>query len=465
METATVIPQGNILRAYWHKEVLAMLLLGFSAGLPYLLIFGTLSAWLRDEGVSRTTIGYFAWVGITLSVKFLWAPVIDRTALPWLDGRMGRRRSWLLVSQGMLAAGLLVMAITGPSESLLIFAGLALVMAFSSATQDICIDAWRIEVVSPALQGVMSSTYIIGYRIAMIVSGALALYLAQYFSWKFSYAVMGMCMLVGILTTLWIHEPERHISQETTAQEYVTYQLLVERFATKGIWDRFLRWFSSAVVSPFMDFFTRNGTRRALVILALVALYKLSDISMMMMANPLYLDLGFSKVHIANITKIFGVLVTIIGAVVSGVLIVRFGLRQMLLLGAALVAGTSLLFVWLAQYPAEVWIFNPGFVDINIEYSRLVIVITGDNFSNGFAATALVAYMSSLTNQAYTATQFALFSSLMTLPGKIISGFSGQIVDSMGYEWFFIYVSLLGIPAIFLCLLIFRYPDPSVKSG
>ncbi|HLB30438.1 MAG TPA: MFS transporter [Gammaproteobacteria bacterium] len=465
MNTGMQSQRGEVLKSYLRREVLAILLLGFSAGLPYLLIFSTLSAWLRDAGVSRTVIGYFAWVGITLSVKFLWAPVVDCLPLPWLDGKLGRRRSWLLISQILLAVGLLAMAATGPVDNLPIFAVLALVMAFSSATQDVCIDAWRIEIVSVDLQGIMSSTYIIGYRLAMIVSGAVALYLAQYFNWSFAYAVMSSCMLVGVMTTLWIREPARRLDKETDIKEDQTYQMAAAMIGLFGDRARFLRWFSTAVISPFTDFFSRNGLRKATMILSLVALYKLSDISMMMMANPLYLDLGFSKVHIANITKIYGILVTIFGAVVSGMLIVRYGLRQILLMGAILVSGTSLLFAWLAGFSAEIWVFNPGFVDVNIEYSRLLIVITGDNFSNGFAATALVAYMSSLTNRAYTATQFALFSSFMTLPGKIISGFSGRIVDSIGYELFFIYVALLGLPAIILCVMSFRYPDPSVKPA
>lgn len=453
-----------MLGAYCHREVLAILLLGFSAGLPYLLMFSTLSAWLRDEGISRTAIGYFAWVGMTLSIKVIWAPVIDRTPLPYLDKLLGRRRSWMLIAQIMIALGLFAMAYIGPVKNLSIFAGLALVMAFSSATQDICIDAWRIEAAPLSLQGVMSSTYIIGYRIAMIVSGAAALYLAHYFSWPFAYSVMGICMLVGIVTCLWIREPDKRISDDTREREEQVYRLVAGELLhvqQQSRLTRLTRWFTSAVVSPFTDFFSRNGFRKAMVILVLVGLYKLSDISMMMMANPLYLDLGFSKLHIANITKLYGVMVTILGAVVSGILIVRFGLRQMLLLGAVLVASTNLLFVWLAQYPAEIWVFRPGFIDFGIEYSRLIVVISGDNFSNGFAATTLIAYMSSLTNQAYTATQYALFSSLMTLPGKMISGFSGQLVDSIGYELFFIYVALLGIPSIILCLLIFRYPDPT----
>jgi PAT family beta-lactamase induction signal transducer AmpG len=413
-----------------------MVFLGFAAGLPFLLVFSTLSAWLRDVGIARTTIGFFSWVGITYSIKVFWAPVIDRLPLPGLTHQLGKRRSWMLLAQCAIALGLTGMALTDPHTDLQLIAVFALVVAFGSATQDITIDAYRIEAVDKRLQGAMAATYVLGYRVALLVAGAGAFYIAEGYSWTVAYLAMAALMGIGILTTLVIREPEHACDERTRALE-ARLEQAVGIQDKKTLAARLAVWFSDAVISPFVEFFQRNGSI-AILILLLVGCYKLSDITMGVMANPFYLDLGFSKTEIANISKIFGFFMTIAGAALGGVMVVRFGLLRPLLAGAILIASTNLLFVWLA-------VSEPDLV-------TLAVVISADNLSGGFAASAFIAYLSSLTNTSYTATQYALFSSLMTLPAKFIGGFAGVVVDTSGYASFFLYAGLLGLPAIFLVL-------------
>jgi len=410
------------LLVYARPKVVAMVFLGFAAGLPFLLVFSTLSAWLRDEGLSRSVIGFFSWVGITYSIKVFWAPVIDRLALPGLTRWLGRRRGWMLLAQFGIAAGLTGMALANPHTELTTIALLAVLVAFSSSTQDIVIDAWRIEAEADEYQGAMAASYVFGYRLALLVAGAGAFYIAEFESWRSAYLTMAALMGIGIATTLLVDEP-RHAP---TPGGPATDQPLPARLA---------RWGKTAVVDPFVDFFHRNG-RMALLILAVIGLYKLSDITMGVMANPFYLDLGFSKTEIANVTKIYGFFMTIAGAALGGILVTRYGIMRPLLLGAVMVAGTNLLFALLARSEPSL--------------PLLATVISADNLSGGLATSAFIAYLSSLTNQAYTATQYALFSSLMTLPAKFLGGFSGIVVDAHGYEFFFVYAAAIGTPAILL---------------
>lgn len=422
-----------------------MLFLGFAAGLPLLLVFSTLSAWLRDMEVSRSAIGFFGWVGITYSVKVFWAPVVDRLPLPYLTARLGKRRSWILMGQLGIVAGLLGMALVDSQQNLLGVALLALVVAFSSSTQDIAIDALRIEAAEPEYQGAMSATYILGYRVAMLVAGAGALFIAQYAeplvgtaaAWQWSYAAMAALMLVGVITVFVISEPAPP-EVESLGDELVQ-DLLHHQPRSKL--ERGAVWFASAVVAPFVDFFKRNG-RFAIVILLFIGLFRLSDIVMGIMANPFYLDLGFSKADIASIGKLFGFFMTIAGSFLGGLMVVRYGIYRPLLAGAIMVALTNLLFAHLAG--------------IGPDIKWLAVVISADNLSGGFSNAVLIAYLSGLTNRAYTATQYALFSSLMTLPGKFTSGFSGLIVDASGYSFFFTYAAVMGIPAILLAAYILR---------
>lgn len=430
---------------YRHPRVVTMLFLGFSAGLPYLLVFSTLTAWLRDYGISKTAIGFFSWVGITYSVKVLWAPVVDRIGLGALTRRLGQRRGWILLAQLLVMSGLLGMATVDPAVSLTPVVFFALLVAFGSATQDIAIDAFRIEAVDDEHQGAMAASYLLGYRLALLVAGAGSLHLAGSWDWTVAYTTMGLLVLVGVVTVLLISEPEHGRDRRTEAMESELVHSTDEALHMSSRIEHAVNWFVSAVVAPFVEFFRRNQSR-ALWILLLIAVYRLSDITMGIMANPFYLDLGFDKHQIANITKFFGFFMTIVGAGLGGVLVMRFGLKKPLLLGAILVASTNLLFAWLATLGA------------NIE--GLMIVVSADNLSGGIANACFIAYLSSLTNRAYTATQYALFSSLMTLPGKFVAGFSGIVVDGFGYEYFFIGAALVGLPAIALTVWLLNQPEP-----
>lgn len=432
---------GEAFSVYSRPRVVSMTFLGFAAGLPFLLVFSTLTAWLTDAGVTRSAIGFFAWVGLTYSVKVFWAPIVDRIRLPGLAIMLGQRRSWIFLGQVGIALGLLIMSFQQPGQNLAMVAVAALLVAFSSATQDIAIDAYRIEAEEDEFQGAMSASYIFGYRVALLVAGAGALFLADYYDWHTSYLVMSGLMAVGLITVLLVSEPEHKVGQKTLESEQRVVDFLLHS-EQKIAWLRNLQaWFIGAVVCPFVEFFERNG-RFALVILLFIACFRLSDIAMGIMANPFYLDLGFSKTEIASVAKIFGFLMTIAGAGICGLMVIRYGILKPLLAGAIAVAATNLLFVVLA-------ITGP-------QISWLALVISADNLSGGFATTAFVAYLSSMTNRSYTATQYALFSSLMTLPGKFISGFSGVIVDAYGYIHFFLFAALIGLPAILLVLVIQR---------
>ncbi|MGB5260306.1 MAG: MFS transporter [Gammaproteobacteria bacterium] len=419
---------------YTRPRVIAMVFLGFAAGLPFLLVFSTLTYWLSDAGVEKSTIGFFTWIGITYSIKVFWAPVIDRLPLALLSRKLGQRRAWMLLAQFTIVLGLTGMAFTDPATQLTQLALLALLVAFGSSTQDISVDAWRIEAVERELQGAMAATYVLGYRVALLVAGAGALYLAEFQSWPFAYLSMAALMGVGIMTTLVIREPQHVRDAQTAALEEKLERIIGIR-DRQSPWQRLAAWFSDAVVSPFVEFFQRNGAL-AILVLLLVGAYKLSDITMGAMAGPFYLDLGFSKTEIANVTKVFGFFMTIFGASLGGVLVVRFGILRPLLAGAILVASTNLLFVWLANSEPNL--------------TSLAVVISADNLSGGLATSAFIAWLSSLVNKTYTATQYALFSSLMTLPAKFVGGFSGIVVDATGYATFFLYAGLLGIPAILL---------------
>ena len=417
---------------YTNPRVIAMTFLGFSGGLPFLLVFSTLTAWLTEGNVSRSTIGFFAWIGITYSTKVLWAPVVDSIRVPFLTKILGQRRSWMLIGQIGIASGLVLMSLIGPSD-LLTLSFCAFLVAFSSATQDVAIDAFRIESAEPEHQGAMSAAYVFGYRLALLVAGAGALYLAEYFSWTITYLFMASLMLVGVVTVVLVAEPNRKAD------------LFPLELSAIGL----RRWFTGAVVGPFVDFFSRNG-KVAFIILLFISVFRLSDIAMGIMANPFYLDMGYSKTEIANVAKVFGFFMSIAGSLICGVLVVKWGLMRPLLIGAVAVALTILLFASLSVLEPKV--------------SYLAIVISADNISGGFAATAFIAYLSSLTNRAYTATQYALFSSLMTLPGKFISGFSGLVVDNFGYFEFFVVAAILGIPAILLVVWLSRYERTQLAS-
>ncbi|MCS6787262.1 MAG: AmpG family muropeptide MFS transporter [Thiobacillaceae bacterium] len=443
------------LKVYAHPRVLGMLFLGFSAGLPLLLVLGTLSFWLREAGIDRATIGFFSWVGLAYGFKWAWSPLVDRLPLPLLTRRLGRRRAWLLVSQVTIALALLGMAHTDPTQDLARLAWFALAVAFASATQDIALDAYRIEAVELRLQGAMAATYQAGYRLAMITAGAGALWIAAAFDpsaasyeqapWRVAYTVMALLMGVGILTTLIIREPQvdaqrAGLLRETLAREQRARAWLAGR-GLGGVWLRLAAWLHGAVLSPFLDFLRRYRWQ-AVLILALIAVYRISDVVMGVMANPFYVDLGYSKDEVAAVAKVYGVIMTIAGAALGGLLTVRLGVMKTLFLGAALSAATNLLFVWLAGRGHDL--------------SALVFVISADNLSAGIASAAFVAYLSGLTNVAYSATQYALFSSVMLLLPKFLAGFSGLVVDAYGYAVFFTTTAALGLPVLLLVWLAAR---------
>ncbi|MEA3278474.1 MAG: MFS transporter [Pseudomonadota bacterium] len=426
---------------YRHPRVIAMLFLGFSAGLPLLLVFGTLSAWLREAGIDRSTIGHVSWVATLYALKFAWAPLVDRLGLPVLTRALGQRRGWMLLAQGGVVAGLLLMATNDPNQALGLLVAAALLVAFASATQDIAIDAWRIESVEADLQGAMAATYQMGYRIGMIMAGAGALYFAEYLSWSEAYKIMAASMGVGVVTVLLVPEPVRKVDRETWRQEERVVRFIENSAHLSDRWRQIGAWFIGAVVCPFTEFFSRNG-KLALLILAFIAVFRLSDITMGVMANPFYIDMGYTKADIASVTKVFGLVMTMVGAAMGGVLVVRFGIMRMLLAAAVMVAATNLIFAWLATQEADI--------------ALLALVVSADNLSGGLAGSVFIAYLSSLANRAYTATQYALFSSLMLLPAKFLGGFSGDIVDATDYVVFFSYAAVLGLPAILLVLALMR---------
>lgn len=422
-------------RVYMQTNMLAMLLLGFSAGLPLLLVFGTLSFWLRKEGIDRSTIGYISWVALFYGIKFIWAPLVDRLPLPLLTARLGQRRSWMLFAQLGVLSGLLLLGTINPHEQLSLLVFFAILVAFSSATQDITLDAWRIESAPNKQQGAMAGTYQLGYRLGMLLAGGGAFSLAHFYSWNFAYKVMGISMLIGVFTTLFIKEPARKIDEQTWQKEESIKKHLDREGNAPSVIRSVTAWFIGAVICPFTEFFMRNGLF-AIVLLLFIATFRLSDITMGVMAGPFYVDMGYSELQVGLVSKTFGVGVTIAGALFGGVLVMRYGILRILILAGVLVVVTNLIFAWLAtQEPLTI---------------LLALVITADNLSGGIAGTVFIAYLSSLTNRAYTATQYALLSSVMLLPAKFLGGFSGDIVDKFGYIDFFIYAGCLGIPAILL---------------
>lgn len=432
------------IQVYREPKVLAMLFLGFSAGLPFMLVFSTLSAWLRDVGIERTTIGMLSWVGLIYSLKFFWAPIVDRVAIAGLTRWLGRRRSWMLLGQIGIAVALAQLAASDPvGGGLGPIVAAALLLAFSSATQDIALDAWRIESAPVAQQGALAAGYQLGYRVAIIIGSALALWIAADAGWGAAYLSMAGFALIGIVTTFIVDEPLQSERRVVFEQE----QRVIHFVADKAHWPAGLRsagaWFIGAVVCPFVDFFTRFGKPLAVLVLALVCTYRLTDFTMGVMANPFYLDLGYSLKQIAAVAKFFSSFATIIGVLVAGVLVAKLGALRSLTLGLVLTVVTNLAFMVLA------FIDEPSPV-------ALALIVSSDNFAMAIAGTAFMAYLSSLTSAAYTATQYALFSSLYALPGKMLMGFSGAFVDRFGYPIFFIYTSLLSLPALFLIIWLWR---------
>ncbi|PCI40888.1 MAG: MFS transporter [Rhodospirillaceae bacterium] len=495
---------GESARAFLNPKVISLLFLGFSAGVPILLVFSTLSVWLREAGVERATIGFFSWAALAYGFKFIWSPLVDKLPVPLLAGFLGPRRAWLLVAQTAIIGALCFMALTDPVLGLKAMAIGAILLAFSSATQDIVIDAYRIESADDDLQGLMSATYIAGYRIGMIVAGAGSLEISgfldvtdgyDFMAWQGTYFAMAAVMGIGVVTTFMISEPGLKNPVAETLDTAFDYGRFVALFALAAaafvvvfmMWPSMVALLSTflgqglakfvdgalrlsfsaatafgvglalvraglvkrqiayeAYVAPFADFFARFG-RVAILMLLLIATFRIADIVMGVMANVFYVDLGFEKQEIGRISKGFGLGATILGGFVGGLITVKYGVMKTLFLGGFLAAATNVLFAGMSTLGPQIW--------------ALMVVIAADNLAGGIASVAFVAYLSSLTSRSFTATQYALFSSLMMLLPKLIAGYSGVVVDAVGYVPFFLGTAALGLIPLVLIVFVVKYAD------
>jgi MFS transporter, PAT family, beta-lactamase induction signal transducer AmpG len=433
----------DTLRAIGQPKVAVMLGLGFAAGLPFMLVGNTMGYWLREGGIELTTIGFISWIGFAYSFKFLWAPLVDKIDAPILGRFLGRRRGWMVLSQILIAAALAAMAIVQPEGGIALFTALAALAAFASSTQDIVIDAWRIEASENSEEmAMLSSSYQLGYRAALLVTDALILILAAQLGWSLSYMSMAALMSVGVIATFFAVEPTRAAIETVKGA----------KVSLRSIYD--------AIAGPFIQFFKDHGAQ-ALLILAAVSLYRLPDFFMGPMANPLYADLGIAKEVVGAVRGSIGLFASLAGITAAGLCAIRFGLRTTMILGAILGPASNLGFSYLALMGNKSDVF------------ATVMVI--DNFSTGFAGTALVGYMSTLTSIGYTATQYALLSSFYTLLGKTLRGTSGFIVDSLksthqlfeAYAIFFLITAVIGVPAVILCLFLAKKikTEPAKMTG
>ena len=442
-DTAAVAPAARpgwrqVVGRLGQPKVAVMLLLGFASGLPFMLVGNTMGFWLREGGIELSAIGFLSWVGLAYSLKFLWAPVVDKVDAPLLGRWLGRRRGWMALSQITVILALAGMAIVKPEGGLMAFAVMALVAAFASATQDIVIDAWRIESSRNGEElALLSAGYQLGYRAALLVTDALILILAAYIGWSISYQAMAMAMGLGLLATFLAREPAAALRAATTHGSLMT---------GRGLFD--------AVAGPFIAFFKQHGSW-ALLMLLTISLYRLPDFVMGPMANPFYADLGIDKETVGAVRGSIGLFASLGGIAAAGLFAVRFGFVATLLMGAILGPGSNLAFAYLAHHGADATVFS--------------IAMVIDNFSTGFAGVALVGYMSSLTNVGYTATQYALLSSFYALLGKVLKGMSGVAVESLevgrtlldAYALFFVGTALVGLPALLLCLLLVMRRPPA----
>lgn len=434
-------PEGRgwlqALAVYRESRTLAMLFLGFSSGLPFYPAFQTMTIWLRESGIALPLIGMMAWATIPYSLKFLWAPVVDRMPLPFLTRLLGRRRSWLLLAQCCIAIGLLQLAASTPAAGMRRIVIWDLFLTFFAATQDIAMDAWRIESAPSSMQGAMAAAYQVGFRIALIAGSAGALTMAQAFNWHASYLGIALLASVGMVTTLFVREPQTPASREAAEREARTVEWLERR----AHWPKPLRnagaWFIGAVICPLVDFFARYRGPIALVIVAFIGTYRLTDYAEGGMTLPFFHDHGYSNEQIAWMVKIVGLTVSMLGVFIGGLLVAKWGLLRSLVAGSILMMCSSSGFLALATTHA------PTLLGLGLAngLNNLALAIQG---------TVFIAYLSSLTSQKYTATQYALFSSLYALAGKTVEGFSGFVSHAAGYQLFFVYTASLSIPALVL---------------
>ncbi|MEO1019784.1 MAG: AmpG family muropeptide MFS transporter, partial [Pseudomonadota bacterium] len=410
---------------YADRRVISILFLGFSSGLPIMLVASTLSAWLREADVSRSTIGLFAYVFLPYTLKFAWAPLMDRLPLPPLTTWLGRRRGWMLLTQICLIGAIFGLGQSDPAVDLYTTALFAVLVAFFSASQDVVIDAYRVEILPEEQLGAGAAVVVLGYRLAMWMATAAALVIADQIGWSAAYATMACLMLVGIVTVFLVPEPEG----STTA--------------IPGGRHGFRAWVISAVVEPFTDFFLRHGLKIAIAILAFISFYKACDVLLTLMANPFYLDVGFTKTQIGVVSGTFGLFATIGGGLLGGILVYRIGLLPTLLVAGLLQAGSNLMFAALAS--------------IGPSMSFFYLTIAIENVSGGLGTAAFVAYLSSLCNIHYTAVQYALLTSFMQMLGKyLIVPSSGFYADAVGWHWFFITSAFFALPGLALILWLQR---------
>ncbi len=435
------IAQGwaDTLALFKSRKTLAMIGLGFASGLPLLLVLSTLSVWLRQAGVSRTDIGLLAWALLAYTLKPFWAPLVDRVRLPFLYAALGQRRSWMVLAQGAILIAILAMALGDPRDGILHLAIWAVILAFASATLDIAVDAWRVESGDDNEQGALAASYQVGYRFGVIASGAIALYLADLFAagaapetdwasvnraWSWTYAAMGAFTLAGFAAMLAAPEPPAH--------------------APRPI--RGLAGFGAAIVEPFTEFFRREGLLVAAAVLGFIFISRISEFFMGPMANPMYVDAGYTPADIATASKVIGSWMTVVGAVAGGIAVARFGIPRTLAIGVAMITLPNIIYAWVALHPAELW--------------RLIIAVGVDNFCNGLGGTVFIAYLTAYASRAFAATQYAFLAAWSQLPGRLLAGVSGVTVDalaaSMGesraYAAFFIGTSLIAIPGLILGL-------------
>ncbi|HEX4267063.1 MAG TPA: MFS transporter [Steroidobacteraceae bacterium] len=431
------------LAVYGEPRTLAMLFLGFSSGLPFFPAFQTMTIRLRESGIALPLIGMMAWATIPYSLKFLWAPVVDRMPLPVLTRLLGRRRAWLLLAQVGIAIGLFQLAASEPAAGMRRIVIWDLFLTFFAATQDIAMDAWRIESAPVSMQGAMAAAYQVGYRVALIAGSAGALTLAQAYNWRVSYFGIALLAAVGLVTTFCVQEPEVPASREAAARETRAVEWLEQR----AHWPKSLQdageWFIGAVVCPFMDFFVRYRGRIAIITLALIGAYRLTDYAEGAMTLPFFHDHGYSNGQIAWVVKIIGLTLSMLGVFIAGLLVARWGLLRSLVLGSVLMMLSSSGFALLATTHTATLL-------------GLGVANGLDNLGIAVQGTVLIAYLSSLTSQKYTATQYALFSSLFALAGKTVEGFSGFVSHSTGYPLFFVYTATLSIPGLLLLFWLWR---------
>ena len=413
----------DALRLYGDRRMVAILAMGFSSGLPLALTGATLSIWLKEDGVSLTAIGLFAQVGLAYNLKFLWAPVLDRVPLPLLTSWLGRRRSWAVFIQILLALSILALARADPAIDSWRTALVAFVVAFFSASQDIVIDAFRVELLEDREQGAGAAATQVGYRIGMLASGAGALYLASAFGWRGAYTVMAFLVAVGMAAVLLIHEPAA--ARPSRAN-----------------------WLRAAVVAPFADFMTRHDW---LVILLFVVLYKTGDAVAGWMSGPFYISIGFDKVEIASISKVFGLVASMAGVILGGWLVLRAGIMRALLIGGVLQALSNL------AYIAQFWAGH--------DLPMLAVTIATENVTGGIGSAAFVAYLSRLCNPAFTATQYALLSALAAVSRTFIASGGGWLADRLGWAPFFTAATLLCAPGLLLLLFLMRRDAPPTRSA